>query len=210
VGRLILVLLFTYPVGGDVDITDEDGDTPLYAVENVETARFLVEHGATVNRVNNDGISVRTAISRSQLRPDLARGFLQPVEHLSTDFPEVSNYLQSLLQPGTAPSPDSSATSAQQPSQYHQEIASEQLTTTLMQSAQEIMQRAEVGGRDPEEDLRQVVGRTVLEGMIAGYGIGIESRDEDRHEEDDRRNTDGLNGAKRRKPDKGEDEDSRA
>ena len=40
-------------------MTDEDGDTPLYVVENVETATFLVEHGANVNHQNGEGVSVR-------------------------------------------------------------------------------------------------------------------------------------------------------
>jgi len=44
--------------GGDVNVVDNDGDTPLYTVENVETARFLVEHGAILDRQNNDGLSV--------------------------------------------------------------------------------------------------------------------------------------------------------
>ena len=47
-----------------MNVTDEDGDTPLYVVENIETARFLVERGATVARQNAEGISVRIAISR--------------------------------------------------------------------------------------------------------------------------------------------------
>jgi len=46
--------------GGDVNITDDDGDTPLYTVENIETARFLVDHGALVARQNIEGISVNT------------------------------------------------------------------------------------------------------------------------------------------------------
>jgi hypothetical protein len=41
-----------------VNITDEDGDTPLYTAENVETARWLVEHGAVVIRTNGEGVSV--------------------------------------------------------------------------------------------------------------------------------------------------------
>ena len=41
-----------------MNVTDGDGDTPLYTVENVETARFLVEHGARVDIQNNQGISV--------------------------------------------------------------------------------------------------------------------------------------------------------
>jgi hypothetical protein len=40
---------------------DEDGDTPLYTVENVDTARWLVEHGARVDHRNNEGISVSFA-----------------------------------------------------------------------------------------------------------------------------------------------------
>jgi uncharacterized protein len=49
-------------LGGDVNITDGDGDTPLYTVENVETARFLVDHGALVARQNIEGISVNTRL----------------------------------------------------------------------------------------------------------------------------------------------------
>lgn len=45
-----------------MNVTDNDGDTPLYVVENVETARFLVEHGATINRQNDEGISVRETL----------------------------------------------------------------------------------------------------------------------------------------------------
>lgn len=56
--------------GGDVNIADSDGDTPLYTVENLETARFLVQHGAVVARHNNEGISVRMApLNRRFLTP---------------------------------------------------------------------------------------------------------------------------------------------
>ena len=42
-----------------MNIADNDGDTPLYTVENLETARFLVQHGAVVARHNIQGTSVR-------------------------------------------------------------------------------------------------------------------------------------------------------
>jgi len=48
-----------------VNIADSDGDTPIYTVENLETARFLVQHGAVVARHNNEGISVRYITSQS-------------------------------------------------------------------------------------------------------------------------------------------------
>lgn len=41
-----------------MNVTDEDGDTPLYVVENVETARYLVERGAIVNHRNHEDVTV--------------------------------------------------------------------------------------------------------------------------------------------------------
>ena len=38
------------------------------------------------------------------------------------------------------------------------------------------MQRAEAEGREAsEEELRQIVGRAVIEGVITGYGMGAEA-----------------------------------
>ena len=41
-----------------MNLLDSDGDTPLYVVENVETARYLVEHGAAVDHRNHEGLTV--------------------------------------------------------------------------------------------------------------------------------------------------------
>jgi uncharacterized protein len=45
-------------VGGNVNVTDEDGDTPLYTIENIETARFLLDHGADPTWRNQEGLTV--------------------------------------------------------------------------------------------------------------------------------------------------------
>jgi hypothetical protein len=45
-------------LGGDVNVVDGDGDTPLFTVEDIPTARFLVEHGAVVDMQNSEGLSV--------------------------------------------------------------------------------------------------------------------------------------------------------
>jgi hypothetical protein len=50
-----------------VNVTDEDGDTPLYAVENLETAQWLLDHGATLGRRNNEGVSVRGIVNHVAL-----------------------------------------------------------------------------------------------------------------------------------------------
>ena len=54
-----------------MNVTDEDGDTPLYVVENVETARFLVEHGAVVARQNHEGQTVRVSATCRTLGPQM-------------------------------------------------------------------------------------------------------------------------------------------
>lgn len=72
------------------------------------------------------------------------------------------------------------------PSQHSQNAATEQLTSALMQSVQEIMERAEAEGRDPEEELRQAVSRTVLEGVVTGFDMSTdegESRPGDEHDD---------------------------
>ena len=64
----------------------------------------------------------------------------------------------------------------EQPSQHAQNAASENLTSSLLQSVQSIIQRAEAEGREvPEEELRQIVGRAVIEGVITGYGMGADA-----------------------------------
>ncbi|KAI0701198.1 ankyrin repeat-containing domain protein [Cytidiella melzeri] len=167
--------------GGDVNITDEDGDTPLYAVEEVATARWLVEHGADMNRRNSEGVS--------------------PAEHLRDDFPEVASYLDSVVS-SEAPANTVSHPPATNhtPSQYAQNEASEELTSELMQSVQEIMQRAEAEGRDPDPELRVLVGRTVLQGVATGYELSVDPS-ERRDEGDDVREREGLHGAKRSRTD---------
>ncbi|KAF8149848.1 ankyrin [Crassisporium funariophilum] len=144
----INVLEYLISRGGDVNIADNDGDTPLYTVENVETARFLVEHGAVVARQNSEGIS--------------------PIEHLGEEFPQISAYLRSTFDSSSLASAEDTSIP---PSQHSQNAVTEQLTSALMTSVQEIMERAEAEGRDPDEELRQAVSRTVLQGVVTGFDM---------------------------------------
>ncbi|KAH7884508.1 ankyrin repeat-containing domain protein [Phlebopus sp. FC_14] len=150
------ILSYLVNHGGDVNITDEDGDTPIYTVENIETAQWLINHGAVIDRRNHEGVS--------------------PVEHLQEDFPDVAAYLQSQLNATSVPS---TGAQPQQPSQHQQNAASETLTSTLMASVHDIMQRAEAEGTNPDEELRAAVSRTVLEGVLTGYEMS--AQDEGSH-----------------------------
>ncbi|KAI0368749.1 ankyrin [Pilatotrama ljubarskyi] len=157
------VLEYLISRGGDVNVTDNDGDTPLYVVENIETARFLVEHGATVNRQNDEGIS--------------------PAQYLEEDFPAVAAYLENLGGTNTGGAEAAPVEMHENPSQHAQNVASENLTSSLLQDVQAVMQRAEAEGREASDDeLRQIVGRAVIEGMVTGYGMSAEGGGETREE----------------------------
>jgi hypothetical protein len=90
----------------------------------------------------------------------------------------VADYLRS-ASGASAPTPLVNTSSTHvQPSQYSENLASEQLTSELLERARDIIQRAEGEGRDPDEELRQVVGQTVIQGMVAGYGMGVLAEEE--------------------------------
>jgi len=125
---------------------------------------------------------------------------LQPVEHLSEDFSEVASYLESLrssLANDNSISPPLSPSHGQ-PSQHVQNLVSEHLTSSLMESVDDIMTRAEAEGRNPDAELRQVVGRAVLEGIATGYSMGAEEERRGEAEHDH-----GPNGVKRSRTDLG-------
>jgi hypothetical protein len=49
--------------GGDINLRDDDGDTPLYVVESLEMARWMIERGADWGLVNEEGLSVSRLFS---------------------------------------------------------------------------------------------------------------------------------------------------
>lgn len=50
--------------GGNVNVEDHDGDTPLFAAETVEVAKVLVEElGADAGHRNSSGLMVRVSVS---------------------------------------------------------------------------------------------------------------------------------------------------
>jgi hypothetical protein len=98
---------------------------------------------------------------------------IQPLDHLGEEFPEVADYLRTVTSAAAAPTTaGQAAPSSSQPSQYAEDRTSEQLTDSLMADAARIMRVAEAEGRDPEQELRRLVGNTVLQGVVAGYSMG--------------------------------------
>lgn len=57
-GHFELTKWLCQTAGANVDICDEDGETPLFVVESLEAAKLLVELGANTKITNQDGLTV--------------------------------------------------------------------------------------------------------------------------------------------------------
>ncbi|OCF45446.1 ankyrin repeat-containing protein [Kwoniella heveanensis CBS 569] len=144
--------------GGDPNIQDDDGDTPLYVVESVEVARWLVEQGADPASVNEEGLTAADA--------------------LEDDHPEIAQYLRSRLpesardDEGEAPpsSIDADLTANSSISQLALDNFTSSQSSALMEEAQRIMEECARTGEDPDERLREVVERAVGAGLAFGRG----------------------------------------
>lgn len=44
--------------GGNINITDEDGETPLFVVESVDMAKLVLELGGDPKHKNAEGLTV--------------------------------------------------------------------------------------------------------------------------------------------------------
>lgn len=74
------LLNYLFTIGGNPNVQDHDGDTPLHHCEDVETARLLVSHGADWNLKNNDGFSPASYIIEEGEFPELGK-YLQILEN---------------------------------------------------------------------------------------------------------------------------------
>ncbi|ORY33797.1 ankyrin repeat-containing domain protein [Naematelia encephala] len=166
------LLLYLLSKGGNINLSDDDGETPLFTVESIDTARLLIENGADPLVQNDQG---QTA-----------------AEYLQDDHPEISSYLLSLVPPTSSdPIQSQSQTPTQTPTQTQPqtqtpaptlnvppEISQQALdalassrANTLLQESQRIMEQAQRTGIDPDDQLRQLVERAVREGILVGGEI---------------------------------------
>jgi hypothetical protein len=63
------VLTYLLVKGGNINVTDNEGETPLFTAESVATARWLVEHGADPKVQNLEGQTVRRHVRFRALKP---------------------------------------------------------------------------------------------------------------------------------------------
>lgn len=144
-----------------IETTDEDGDTPLFAAEDVETAKLLVEEfGADAKRENVAG-DTPAANAEENERVEVA-------EYLRSVTGEAPMYVRG--QQGEEMEGGEAIDEA-----VDSEI--EQRTDALMERVQEILSRAQARGAnsgeeltdEEEEELRRVVGESLFTQIREGW-----------------------------------------
>ncbi|TYJ57199.1 hypothetical protein B9479_002114 [Cryptococcus floricola] len=149
----IPLLTYLLTSGGNPNITDDDNETPLFVVESLEVAQFLVGNGADPAWKNSEGATAG--------------------EQLEEEAPEVAAYLNGLT--GLGGQIDEAAEVGDTSGDISQ-LALDNFTATqtsaLMEEAQRIMEQCAAEGVEPDERLREVVERAVRDGMAFGQATG--------------------------------------
>ena len=151
--------------GGNINIQDNEGDTPLHHVEDVNTAKLLVEkYKADYNIKNNDGLTAAKFIEEEDEFPEIAT-YLKSLSHdkpedTSSEITQANDFLESLPQPGTVDGREikySLQTEEQQ--QGDEELSPEELEQRRKR-VEEILK-----SENPEEGLRELITNAVHDGL---------------------------------------------
>lgn len=135
-------------LGGNINVQDGEGDTPLHHTEDVDTAKLLVEELDADFRVKNDaGQTAAAFIEEEDENPELAQ-YLRSLAH---GTPPPVPALNNLPSPGTV--------------QGHQIRYS--LEDELAEMDPEKRKKLEeiVNGENPEAALRELVTAAVRDGL---------------------------------------------
>ncbi|SCV71116.1 BQ2448_2704 [Microbotryum intermedium] len=169
------ILRYLIQKGGDINLADEDGETCLFVVEDVDMARIIVrELGGDFNKRNNEGLNA--------------------AEHLQEAYPHISLYLRSLTDPSIAyPPTNVTTTTATATSQDGDDLPMstgtegggggggggepdlDTPTDTLLLRVREIMQaseRGELTAQQTDDQLRGVVEQAVTGQVQVGRVLG--------------------------------------
>lgn len=146
----IELLKFLISEGGDINIQDNEGDTPLHHVEDMETARVMVEElGADYKVKNCEGQT--------------------PWEYIDEDgeFPEVAQYLRGLIHEKLQGSSTQVLENLPSPGV----VDGHQIRYTMTEDQGEVSDKrrkqleAIANSDDPEAALRELVTSAVREGL---------------------------------------------
>jgi hypothetical protein len=188
-GHADLLRMLVSEYNGDINIADNDGDTPLFTVETLEMCKLVLELGGDPTLIDKEGLSPARFLLDDD-HEDIARylasltGEELPAVASTSEVPmgadddanadEQSHpQQQQQLDMTTAQRILDSRTAeadlaSLDPASRQAAIETNNRAGTLLSQVQEILLEAERTGEDPEQRIRAVVDQAVRGTMIAG------------------------------------------
>ncbi|KAK9894446.1 ankyrin [Cystobasidium minutum MCA 4210] len=185
-GHADLLRTLVSEYAGDINIADNDGDTPLFTVESIDMCKLVLELGGDPTLVDNDGLSAAKFLLEDH--EDIARYLAQltgeelpavastssiPIDaDDSHDMSDTSGLdmttAQRILDGNAARNADLSNLD---PASREAAIQTNQRAGNLLAQVQEILLEADRTGEDPEARIRAVVDEAVRGTMQAGRAM---------------------------------------
>ncbi|CUM64020.1 uncharacterized protein PRCAT00001608001 [Priceomyces carsonii] len=145
--------------GGDINIQDNEGDTPLHHVEDVETAKYMIENlNASFKMKNNDGLTAIRYIEQEEEFPELV-DYLRLLDHTLTPTKEQIEW--------TSPIPSLPFSGSHGDYNIRYSVENEEQETDDLMTREERQQKLQevINSEDPEEALRDLVKNAIHEGL---------------------------------------------
>lgn len=184
-GHADLLRMLIAEHGGDINVADSDGDTPLFTVESLNMCKLVLELGGDPTLVDNDGLTPAKFLLEDH--EDIARYL---AELTGEELPAVASTSSmpmdaeddenaggtNSLDLGTAQRIlDDRAREADlaalDPASRQAAIETNDRAGALLSQVQEILLQADQTGEDPEARIRAVVDQAVRGTMQAGRAV---------------------------------------
>ncbi|EIW69686.1 hypothetical protein TREMEDRAFT_30739 [Tremella mesenterica DSM 1558] len=156
--------------GGDINLVDGDGDTPLFGVETVSFAEAMIDRGADPLHMNNEGLRADEALEDSD--PEIA-SFLRAlpiIQVLTQPFIPIDQ----IPNENIAPMLDERILNGQILFGSNQFVSAER-TTAFLERTQRILQESEEQGVEPDQRLLEEVEMAMREAV--DYGRDMAGRE---------------------------------
>lgn len=187
-GHADLLRMLVQEYKGDINIADNDGDTPLFTVETIDMCKLVLELGGDPTLVDQEGMTPARflfedhediarylasltgeelpAVASTSSIPMDADGDVSAEDRRNSnpsDVISLQNSLESASRVADLQSLDDASQRAA--------IETNNRAGTLLSQVQEILLEADRTGEDPEARIRAVVDQAVRGTMQAGRGI---------------------------------------
>ncbi|CAK9439569.1 uncharacterized protein LODBEIA_P36690 [Lodderomyces beijingensis] len=169
------LLKYLLSKGGDINIQDAEGDTPLHHVEDLSVAKALIEQfDADYKIKNSDGLTAAEYIEEEDEFPDVAK-YLRGLAHgkpadagengggdedAEKEAKEANAFLESLPEPRNVDGHEIKYTLETE----QQQDGDEQLSPEELEERRKKIE-AVLNSENPEEELRKLIQNAVHEGL---------------------------------------------